>query len=237
MRVRLSLMYVLFFFLLAMWKSAHADPLRVAVLDTGLDMKDPRFTSVLCKTGHKAYGTAQSLSDTNGHGTHIAGTIKQYAGNSDYCLVIYKVFPDHDYTLASKDIIDAINDAVKAKVDIINLSFGGPDYNEVERQAIYTGATTIFVVAAGNNGENLSYGRFYPASYALANMLVVGATDRDGNRLRVSNYGGPVKYWELGTVISTLPNNYQGLMVGTSMATAVKTGKLIKEMPHATRSH
>jgi subtilisin family serine protease len=49
-------------------------------------------------------------------------------------------------------------------------------------------------------------------------------------RAPCSNYGKRVTAWEVGTNLdSTLPNGSHGLMSGTSQATAVKTGKLIRE--------
>jgi hypothetical protein len=48
-----------------------------------------------------------------------------------------------------------------------------------------------------------------------------------------SNYGKSVNAWEKGTdILSRLPGGY-GLMTGTSQATAIRTGKLIRQMLNA----
>ncbi len=212
---------------------ALSDTIKVAVLDTGLDLKDPRFAAHLCKTGHKAFN-GDKLDDTVGHGTHVAGIIQSYAGKADYCLVIFKVFEDGHRHPTLPNVISAITDAVRQGAKVVNMSFGGADYDEEEQSALSAGKNTLFVVSAGNDGQDLGAEfKFFPASYGLPNMQVVGALGMDGRVLRTSNYGVPVKYWELGEVVSTLPNGYQGLMAGTSMAAAVKTGKVIKELDNA----
>jgi hypothetical protein len=58
-----------------------AEPVRVAVIDTGLNLKDSRFTH-LCKDGHYDLSDT-SIEDTEGHGTHIASLIQKYAGDSN----------------------------------------------------------------------------------------------------------------------------------------------------------
>jgi hypothetical protein len=46
-----------------------------------------------------------------------------------------------------------------------------------------------------------------------------------------SNYGKSINSWEVGvSILSILPGNTLGFMSGTSQATAIKTGKLIKSL-------
>ena len=96
---------------------------------------------------------------------------------------------------------------------------------------------SIFIVAAGNNSEDLDKCKindcYYPASFSLNNIHVVGNLNENGKRNETSNYGSHVHYWEMGTkVISTIPDNKYYKMTGTSMATAIHTGKFIYEMSH-----
>lgn len=214
----------------ALPEALGAPLIKVAVLDTGLNVEDPRFAKSLCKTGHKSYN-GDKLNDRIGHGTHVAGIIQEYAKGVNYCLIIYKVFQDSPNNSVTDNTIDAIKNAVSQGVSIINMSFGGISFSKQEKAVMAEASDTLFVAAAGNDGADLGGGyHYYPASYALPNVLVVGALGASGEALAISNYGAPVKYWEQGEAISTLPNNYWGLKVGTSMAAAVKTGKLIKEL-------
>jgi len=55
--------------------------------------------------------------------------------------------------------------------------------------AIETAPEILFVVAAGNEGRNIDHQPSFPASFRLANVLMVGSVDSSGNVSRLSNYG------------------------------------------------
>lgn len=205
--------------------------IKVAVLDTGLDLNDSRFKDHLCKLGHKNFVTNQGIEDSNGHGTFIVGLIQKYAGNANYCMVIYKYYQD-----GAPDIVNgyrevkAIKAAIDEGVDIVNLSGGGPGFDEDEALLIRDNPKVLFVVAAGNEGANIDISGhgFYPASLPYNNIVAVGGVDSYGNRASVSNYGKRVKAKELGQdVESTLPNGQTGVLSGTSMSCAIHTGKIV----------
>lgn len=62
-------------------------------------------------------------------------------------------------------------------------------------------------------------------------MIVVGAIQHE--KEHYSNHGKIVNALEEGSNIeSTLPNNTYGRMTGTSMSTAIHTGKYIYEITH-----
>lgn len=224
--------------------AAQKRPLKVAVVDTGLDRNDPRFSKVLCKMGHRNFVTGSTNTyDSHGHGTHIAGLIKQNAGEGGYCLVILKYFDENaDSQTNFQNSIAAFRWAAQIGVDIVNFSAGGPTANPLERQAIASSVKTVFVVAAGNEAKDMTLpeNRYYPASYELPNLFVVGNVNQAGTRSPSSNYGDPRIIWEVGEKVrSTMPcvNSQGGLhydcegdMTGTSQATAVHTGKLIKKV-------
>lgn len=194
--------------------------IKVAIVDTGLDLTDPRFTPYLCKEGHRDF-TGEGIKDINGHGTHIAGIAK--SNEKCYCLVILKYYTDRDSAeLNLMHSIDAFEEAVK--YDIVNFSSSGSEPNDYEYQLIKSHPNTLFVVAAGNNKRNLDLYPTYPGCYNLKNIILVGNKGSSS-----SNYGNAVKAWEYGDdVLSTLPHNRQGRLSGTSMAAAIHTHKLIE---------
>jgi subtilisin family serine protease len=197
---------------------------KVAVIDTGLDLQDTRFAKVLCPTGHQDF-TGSGIQDTVGHGTHVAGLIMQYAARANYCLVIYK-FYQNSSTPNSVTLLAAINEAVKEKVKYINISGGGTGFRELEYNAIKKAKDITFIAAAGN--EKSKDMNWYPAAYDLPNVIAVGALDKQGDHWYKSNSGPYVKVWEPGELIySTLPYGEYGYDSGTSMSTAIYTGKLI----------
>lgn len=211
-----------------------AEDIRVAVIDTGLDLNDPRFTNVLCKEGHKDF-TGEGIKDLNGHGTHVAGLIKKYAGEAKYCLLIYKVFPQKIYA-QTRHVLLAYEYAAYNGARIVNFSGGGTDGSITEKKIINFNPQITFVVAAGNDGKNINFDPFYPASYGLRNIYAVGNGTSEEDRSATSNFGTLVRYWEDGrNVISTCPNNRNCVMSGSSMSTAIKTGKLIKEIYEASQ--
>lgn len=206
-------------------------PIRVTIIDSGLDLKDPRFKNVLCKTGHKDF-THLGLSDTMGHGTHVAGLIKQYAGTSGYCLVIYKVF-DPSLPTIKINLTAALREVAKSTT-IVNFSGGGSERSEAEFRAVFelSHRGTVLVFAAGNDGQDLNVAPYYPASYDLGSV-VVGCLGKNGFPSRISNYGSKITQWEFGTNIrSTFPNGKYEILSGTSMSTAITTGKIVHRMLH-----
>lgn len=214
--------------------------IRIAIIDSGLDITDVRFQDHLCPTGGKSFVVdpkltdAQNLLDKNGHGTFIASIIQQYAGNSKFCFRIYKY-----YSETSPGFVNLINEtkaikqAVAEGADMINISGGGPEFDEDESLAIKDNPDTLFVVAAGNDNQDLDKpeNKFYPASYGFKNEVVVGALTADKKRLPQSNYGKNIVFKELGEdVPGYLPDNKVGTMSGTSMATAIYTGKFVADV-------
>ncbi len=208
--------------------------IRIAVVDTGLDLTDPRFKTHICHTGHKNFVEDESINDTHGHGTFVAGLIQQYASKSNYCLLIYKYYSESaSGSLNLKRESMAFREAIKNGASIINFSGGGGGFNEEEALLIAKNPKVTFVVAAGNEGEDLDVpGNYYfPASLFYKNMHVVGAIDSHGDRSKTSNYSKKIYDTELGeNAISFLPNGKMGHMSGTSMATGIFSGKLVDKL-------
>lgn len=236
--------YFITLFLVFISLTAFAKQIRVGIIDTGLDPKDPRFSYLLCKDTPYLDFTGRGIKDTMGHGTHVAGLIKKYAGDSDYCIVILKFYDDSMRGIGTDALIPALNRVEDLKLDIINISAGGANFNNEERDLLARNIKTIFVMAAGNNGVDLDRDCiYYPACYSLPNIIIVGNLNPKGGRTFLSNYGKRVKAWEVGKQKSTLPDfntdfpeyNNKGYMDGTSMSCAVHTGKMIGKLYEKTR--
>lgn len=204
--------------------------LRIAIVDTGLDLNDPRFTDHLCENGHRNFVNNESMDDKVGHGTFVAGLIEKYAGNSNYCILVYKFYQDSaDGNVNLSRESAALRAAIDNGANIINFSGGGPIFNEPEAVIIRDNPQITFVVAAGNEGKNLDIhgNEFYPASLFYKNIEVVGSVTKNGDRASTSNYSSKINNKEVGqNAISYIPNGI-GLMSGTSMATAIFSGKLV----------
>lgn|GEM_PF-1462004 len=217
---------------------AYGKTVRVGVIDTGFGWHGVTKGAKLCNYGHKdfsgdneysmRFGTVVPVpSDSNGHGTNIAGIITKFAGKGDYCLVIIKYYSKN---LKNNESIDSSNAALRhalnLKLDMINYSSEGAQTNYKEQKIIarLLGNGVTIVSAAGNSGVDLTLSDVFPASYDKR-IIVVGALGLNGKKMFTSNYGTPVTRWEIG-------ENVKGCnirLTGTSQATAVATGKVLNE--------
>lgn len=181
-----------------------------------------------------------SLIDNHGHGTHIAGIIAAKNGNGmgitgvapNVSVMVLKYYdPKAANSNNLKNTVQAIRYAIKMHANIINYSGGGTDYSAEEFAAVKDAekAGILFIAAAGNERSNSDENgkHYYPADYALTNIISVTAVNKEDTKvLPSSNYG--VRTVDLAApgenIYSTLPGNSYGLMTGTSQATAFVTG-------------
>jgi thermitase len=181
--------------------------------------------------------------DDHGHGTHIAGIIGAKKGNGwpssgvapNVSLMILKYYDSKNKGMDNlENTIRAIRYAVRMGADVINYSGGGLLKSSEEESMIrWAGKQGVLVIAAaGNEGMNSDFFPFYPANYDLPNVLSVGAIDRSGMLMDMSNYGlNSVDLVAPGkNIYSTLPNGQFGYMSGTSQATAFATGVAVLMM-------
>jgi major intracellular serine protease len=203
----------------------------VAVVDTGIDYKDSKIAPYLCVNGHKDY-TGEGLYDFIGHGTNVAWQIIKSFNKKKYCVLVIKYYPKFDF-LGSNNLkkeLKGIEYATELKAALINFSGGGQVYSPDEDLAISKALSfgIKVVVAAGNSGSNLDQKcNFFPACLKPSkNFYVVGSLSKEGNQMAHSNFGRAVTNWELGEKVED--QNGKPL-TGTSQATAVLSGLLLKE--------
>lgn len=232
MKIKLHYFLIFVLFFTGQAPAWGKDPmLKIAVIDTGLDLKDERMSGHLCKMEHRNYVEQETINDINGHGTSIVSIIEQYAKNSNYCIMVYKFYSDKDPGFMNVfHEIQALAQALDDGANIVNISASGPEFHERERILMENHPHTAFIVAAGNDGKDLDIpgNEFYPGSYFLKNEIVVENVDTSGKPVLHSNYSKKIIAKENGVnVMSYLPNDKLGKLSGTSQATAIFTGKLI----------
>lgn len=221
--------------------------INIAVIDTGLDFSIPAFKNKIYHPNHldvdlpkNFYGfdvTAKNLQDaynpkdTHGHGTHVSGIIIAMFPSAK--ILPIKAF-NNNQKQSSNYLAKAIEIAIMADVDIINISSGGEYESLSELEAIKKAEKKgiLVVAASGNNGKNLNYSKskFYPASYQVDNIISVMSHDKNGDKLKSSNYGKKrTDIMALGIINSyslSSDKNCQAVMTGTSQATPVVTATL-----------
>ncbi|WP_323378422.1 S8 family serine peptidase [Streptomyces smaragdinus] len=161
---------------------------RVAVLDTGIDATHPDLKDRIVES--RSFVPGQEVTDRFGHGTHTASTVagtgaasggteKGVAPGAD--LVVGKVLSDQNSGQDSWIIAGMEWAARTEHARVISMSLGSnvrngqdnPLSQALNRLSAETGA--LFVVAAGNDGEQGSYTLGSPGTADAA--LTVGAVD------------------------------------------------------------
>jgi subtilisin family serine protease len=169
----------------------------VAVIDTGVDLSHPDLNVT---SGTNCITPGASANDDHGHGTHVAGTIGARNNGSGVIGVapgtkVYavKVLNSQGSGAWSQVIcgIDWVTaNSAPLNIKVVNMSLGGGGSNTANcgnsffapdpmHQAICrsTQAGVTFVVAAGNDGVNLS--GFAPAAFPET-LAVTAVADSDG---------------------------------------------------------
>jgi len=177
--------------------------------------------------------------DTDGHGTHVAGTICAEANNGigvvgvvHQCKIMALRFLAGGSGSTSGGIA-SIDYAVQMGAKISNNSWGGGGFSQALYDSIAAArdADHIFLAAAGNGGsdgigDNNDGLPHYPSNYNLPNVVSVAATDNRDEIAGFSNYGSvSVDIGAPGVdIASTYVNSGYVWNSGTSMATPNVTG-------------
>ncbi len=191
-----------------------ASSVRVAVLDTGIDLTHDEFLNVVSSYNHE---NTRNL-DIVGHGTHVAGIIAAVINNAigiaGLCrcdLNVWKIFGDAPDSDDGNYYVDpvlyqrSLNAARNSGMRVMNLSIGGTASSPTEEllfgRLIASGCT---VVAAMGNDYERGNPIEYPAAYP--GVIAVGAVDENLSRASFSCTGPHISLCAPGVrILSTLP--------------------------------
>lgn len=212
--------------------------IRVAVLDTGFDLRHPDFAG---RQVISATFVGQPVQDGHGHGTHCVGTalgdrmlaggVRRYGCARQGTILVGKVLSNAG-SGADGGILAGINWAIQNGARVISMSLGAPvtvgtppsaAYENAGRAALNAGS--LIIAAAGNSGADptqFPVGR--PAN--SPSIMAVAAVDQNLRRASfscrgVSPNGGEVNIAGPGVGVfssTKLPTRY-ATFNGTSMAT------------------
>jgi hypothetical protein len=170
---------------------------RIAVIDSGVDGSHPEFVGKIA--AHRSFVGGSALTDSQGHGTLVAGLIAAQTNNAvgvagiafpSQLLVAKVVRGNRSVSLEAE--AEAIRWAVDNGARVINLSLGGlrdprnldrDTFSVLEAAAIkYAYARGVVVIAAAGNADQAPSSPWPYASYpaALPHVLGVGALTKDG---------------------------------------------------------
>ncbi len=208
----------------------------VAVLDTGLNLANPEFAgNSRILAGYNAVDGSSAVTDTMGHGTHVAGIIAAPGNGSGMygvapmaTLLPIKVFSGE--TASSTAINRGIDYAVSRGARVINLSLGAPGpTGEAALRASAAANNTVVVVSAGNEGLSAPSwpARYAKETWANGTIIVAGAVDASGWLNGQSNRAGDTAQFYLVApgvnIISAYGTGY-AYQSGTSMAAPAISG-------------
>ncbi len=227
----------------------------VAVIDSGVDITHPQLRGRLYTNtaeipgngidddgngyiddvnGWDFDGNQAIVSDSAGHGTHVAGIILAEHGSS----VVKGVAPEAkllplDFMNSAGqgnigDAILAIQYAARQGARVINASWGGAPCSQTLSRTIagLEAQGILFIAAAGNSGVDLDQVPEYPAAFTIANQITVGASTARDYSAAFSNYSRHLVHLFApgASITSTYPGNRVAGLSGTSMAAPFVAG-------------
>jgi hypothetical protein len=229
------------------------DSIVIAIIDTGLDTGHTALNPLIWYNpgeiqdfvdndgnciiddvvGFNFMDKTSNIVDENGHGTHVAGIIKDQIipGNNVQLMGLRT----HDAKGRGSifAMMSAIFYASSQNARVINISSGYSGESSSILQIAIKHASdssqSVVVCSAGNAGIDNDTLPHYPSSLDVKNILSVAALDSAQTDLAFyTNFGREsVDIAAPGTAInSTLPGNLMGVKSGSSMATAWASGVL-----------
>ncbi|MDT8346179.1 MAG: S8 family serine peptidase [Flavobacteriaceae bacterium] len=212
------------------------------VLDSGIDLTHPDL-NVNASLGFNAFTSgadSKNLSDGNGHGTHVAGTIAAINNNEGVIgvapgatVVPVKVL-DRRGSGSLSGVIAGIDfvAANGSNGDVANMSLGGGASSALDLAVFNAAQSGVkFVLAAGNNGANAN--NFSPARVNGPNIFTISAMSTGDNWASFSNFANPpVDFCAPGvSILSTWKGGGYNTISGTSMAAPHAAGILLLGNP------
>jgi subtilisin family serine protease len=227
--------------------------INITVIDQGIDKNHPLFKDKLNSVISVIEDDSKTEDEIDGHGTHVAGIIVQESkaniklqiikNQSESLLTKLRATPNLDKSISkntwSANLPQAINEAIKNKTNIINLSqityYSTPEILEALELAK---KHNILIIAASGNKEfdlgliKKGYLRTdkskpevgaFPCSFQLDNVICVGNYEKVKNkREKISNYGKTIiDVWAYGMEITSacVGGKTDCKMSGSSMST------------------
>jgi subtilisin family serine protease len=205
-------------------KLSKGADVRVAVIDSGIDVKHPEFAGSIADSWD-ALGSSEG---PHVHGTGVAGAIVAHAtveGSAPAAKIIaIRAFGvvKNGAESSSFVLLKSFDYAASHHAQIINMSFAGPKDPLIERGVAAMAAKGIVMVAAAGNAGPKSP-PLYPGAYS--SVIAVSGTDAQDRLFAASNRGDYIAVAAPGqNIFLPAPDNTYQMTSGTSFSAAFVSG-------------
>ena len=205
-------------------KGYFGQKIKLGILDSGINNNISNCKNIV---KIKNFSDEKEEEDTEGHGTYLSSIIcgEKYGISIESDIYIYKIFTGNGATKKSW-LINALKEAIFIdKCKIINLSFGGINYNDNKIiELINTASNNNILITASSGNEGPSYGTIsFPG--VLPNVLTIGSLSKEIFSVYKYSSRGPAII-DKKTLI-TKPNSYAPgeEIVGVSFDNKIKSKK------------
>ncbi|MFI0897640.1 type VII secretion-associated serine protease mycosin [Streptomyces sp. NPDC020983] len=217
-----------------LWQSTQGKGVTVAVIDSGIDTRNPQLANAVdaSRSADLTGAGGRGTTDPVGHGTEVAGiiaarpsTVTGFVGLAPQATLISVRQAGRDGTGTVEGLARALRQAVAEGADVINVSQDTPRGTPGLEAAVAAAvrADAVIVASAGNGGSDGAFRTTYPGGYP--GVLAVGASDRNDERAPFSQAGEFVAVAAPGVdMLSTVPGGGQCIDNGTSFAAPYAAG-------------
>ncbi|MDK2122773.1 S8 family serine peptidase [Parachitinimonas caeni] len=212
-----------------LWSVASGNGIKVAVVDSGVDLTHPDLKDNLLP-GYNFGDRNANPQDQLGHGTKVSGLLAAVRGNALAGagvaplakLLPIKINAGASGTFKTSDVADSVDYAVAQGAKVINLSLTIDEDTQTLAAAIERAkeAGVVVVVASGNQGGAVAF----PAT--IPGVIAVGASNESDQLAGFSNTGPEVTIAAPGTNLysTLLGGGFGGAGQGTSFAAPTVSG-------------
>ena len=199
-------------------------PIRIGIVDSGISSS----AGIDYIKGFNYISNTDDTKDDVGHGTALAAIVSSISPDAE--IVPLKISGESFLTTAeitSKAIYQAVDDF---KCDILLLSFGQPDTEELHQAIKYAAENHVIMISAVGNEGVISYRKnkiYYPAGYD--EVIGVGSADAVGDVSYFSQRNKSVFIVAKGEKLKSLnTDGTERLVTGTSFSAASIAGLAAK---------
>jgi hypothetical protein len=214
-----------------------AQPVRIGMIDGPVNTSHPVLTGATVRYQSLVSGRRVPRAD---HGTGVAalmvgedatGILSGFARGAQLHAVSVFWLTDSGEETSVELIVQAIDRLVGQGVQVINMSFAGPDSAALRRALQAAAARGVVMVGAAGNQRARQIA--HPA--AAPEVIAVTAIDAGRRRFRLANVGAETEFSAPGVDVYAARERGGGYVSGTSFAAPIVTALIARDLARGTQ--